>query len=287
MGKITWVKLAVDLFDNDKIRYIRSLPEGNNIILIWVFLLTRAGRCNAGGMIFLTEDIPLDPEMLADLAGFDSKVVRCALAVFQKLGMINMAGNEDSFIEITNWEDYQSVDSMDRIREQNRERKKKQRERQKCIEVSQDGHDKSRDMSRDITQQNKNKKKEEEKDIEEEIIPPISPTEESESISDMLNRLMLEYSFSEPMQEKIREWIEYKDKRKEALTDISIKALLSRLQTEAQSYGDIRIIELIDESILNSWKNLQWKNLETMNNTTGATYMDSIKNRVDVVDNWV
>ena len=39
------------------------------------------------------------------MTGFDSKVVRCALAVFQKLGMINMAGNEDSFIEITNWEE--------------------------------------------------------------------------------------------------------------------------------------------------------------------------------------
>lgn len=138
-----------------------------------------------------------------------------------------------------------------------------------------------------VTEQNKNKKKEEEKDIEEEIIPPISPTEESESISDMLNRLMPEYSFSEPMQEKIREWIEYKDKRKEALTDISIKALLSRLQTEAQKYGDIRIIELVDESILNSWKNLQWKNLEATNNTTGTTFMDSIHNRVDVVDSWV
>ena len=95
------------------------------------------------------------------------------------------------------------------------------------------------------------------------------------------------YSFSEPMQEKIREWIEYKDKRKEALTDISIKALLSRLQTEAQKYGDIRIIELVDESILNSWKNLQWKNLEATNNTTGTTFMDSIHNRVDVVDSWV
>lgn len=38
MNEIKWVKLTVDMFDNRKIRYIRKLPEGNNIVLIWVML---------------------------------------------------------------------------------------------------------------------------------------------------------------------------------------------------------------------------------------------------------
>ena len=55
MAEVKWVKLTTDMFDNRKIKHLRKLPDGNNIVLIWVMLLTMAGRCNAGGMIFLTE----------------------------------------------------------------------------------------------------------------------------------------------------------------------------------------------------------------------------------------
>ena len=54
MAEVKWIKLTTDMFDNRKIRHLRKLPEGNNIVLIWVMLLTMAGKCNAGGMIFLT-----------------------------------------------------------------------------------------------------------------------------------------------------------------------------------------------------------------------------------------
>ena len=66
MAEIKWVKLTTDMFDNRKIKHLRRLPEGNNIVLLWVMLLTMAGRCNAGGMIFLTENIPYTSKMLAD-----------------------------------------------------------------------------------------------------------------------------------------------------------------------------------------------------------------------------
>lgn len=84
MSELSWVKLSLDLFDNRKIKYIRKLPEGNNIMIIWIYLLTLAGKCNSGGMIFLTEDIPLDENMLADLTDFDVNIVRIALVTFDK-----------------------------------------------------------------------------------------------------------------------------------------------------------------------------------------------------------
>lgn len=34
-----WIKLATDIPDNMKIKRIRRLPDGNNVILFWVFLL--------------------------------------------------------------------------------------------------------------------------------------------------------------------------------------------------------------------------------------------------------
>lgn len=117
MSELSWVKLSLDLFDNRKIKYIRKLPEGNNIMIIWIYLLTLAGKCNSGGMIFLTEDIPLDENMLADLTDFDVNIVRIALATFDKLNMIQWTGDNDEFIKVAGWSEYQSVDRLAEIKE--------------------------------------------------------------------------------------------------------------------------------------------------------------------------
>ena len=69
-GGISWIKIDVGMFENRKIRYLRKQPEGDSIVLIWIMLLTLAGRCNAGGAIFLTETVPYTPQMLADELGF-------------------------------------------------------------------------------------------------------------------------------------------------------------------------------------------------------------------------
>lgn len=66
MAKVSWIKIETEMFNNVKIGHIRKLPEGNNIVLILVMLLTMAGRCNANGLIFLTENIPYNEKLLAD-----------------------------------------------------------------------------------------------------------------------------------------------------------------------------------------------------------------------------
>lgn len=128
MDSVKWVKITTDMFDNRKIKYIRKLPEGNNIVLIWVMLLTMAGRCNANGMIFLTENIPYTTKMLADELGFEESTVKLALEALKRMKMISV--DETSF-SVIGWQDYQNVDGMERIREQNRNRQQKLRNRQK------------------------------------------------------------------------------------------------------------------------------------------------------------
>ena len=125
---VKWVKLTTDMFDNRKIKHLRRLPEGNNIVLIWVMLLTMAGRCNSGGMIFLTENIPYTPKMLADELDFEENTVILALRALEDLDMIVTDGK---FFSIAGWEEYQNVEGMDKIREQTRERVAKCRERKR------------------------------------------------------------------------------------------------------------------------------------------------------------
>lgn len=133
MAEVKWIKLTTDMFDNRKIKHLRKLPAGNDIVLIWVMLLTMAGRCNSGGMIYLTENIPYTPKMLADELGFEENVVIMALKALEELSMITM---DSAYLTIPGWEEYQSVDGLERIREQTRKRVQKHREKQKQLECN-------------------------------------------------------------------------------------------------------------------------------------------------------
>jgi predicted phage replisome organizer len=126
------------MFDNRKIKHLRRLPEGNNIVLIWVMLLTMAGRCNSGGMIFLTENIPYTPKMLADELDFEENTVLLAI---QALEQLNMVVTNCGYFSIAGWSEHQNIEGLDKIREQNRLRKQRQRESQKLLTgVSRDCH---------------------------------------------------------------------------------------------------------------------------------------------------
>ena len=141
MAEVKWVKLTTDMFDNRKIKHLRRLPDGNNIVLIWVMLLTMAGRCNAGGMIFLTENIPYTPKMLADELDFEENTVILALQALEQLDMIV---TDNGFFSIAGWEKYQTTDRLAEIREYNRLAQKKSRAKKKLLaEANNNVNDKS------------------------------------------------------------------------------------------------------------------------------------------------
>ena len=129
MADVKWIKLTTDMFDNRKIKHLRKLPEGNSIVLIWVMLLTMAGRCNASGMIFLTENIPYTPKMLADELGFEENTVKLALEALERFRMIV---TDSGFFAIAGWEEYQNIEGMDKIRESKRLAQARWRAKQKA-----------------------------------------------------------------------------------------------------------------------------------------------------------
>lgn len=93
-------------------------------------LLTMAGRCNAGGMIFLTENVPYTPKMLADELDFEENTVILAL---QALENLNMIVADNGFFAIAGWDKYQNIDGMEKIKEQNRKRQAKFKKKQKLL----------------------------------------------------------------------------------------------------------------------------------------------------------
>jgi predicted phage replisome organizer len=133
MSEISWIKLDTGIWTNPKIVQIRSLPGGNTLVLLWILLLTVAGRANARGELLLTQKLPYDEKTLANELGFPVKTVRSALDAFERFDMIRV---QDGVIRIADWEGHQNLDGMEIIREQNRIRKQKQRDRERDSHVT-------------------------------------------------------------------------------------------------------------------------------------------------------
>lgn len=162
MADVKWIKITTDMFDNRKIKHLRRLPEGNNIVLIWVMLLTMAGRCNSGGMIFLTENIPYTTKMLADELDFEENTVILALKALDDL---NMVVTDRGHFAIAGWEEYQNIEGMDKIRESKRIAQAKWRAKQKELPVVESTVESTRYLV-DGTEEDKEEEKEIDIDIE-------------------------------------------------------------------------------------------------------------------------
>ena len=128
MGEVKWIKLAADIFDNRKIRQIESLPDGDAIVVIWLKLLCLAGNINDSGLVYFTKEIPYTEEMMATQFNRPLPTIKLALKVFEQFGMIK---TEADLLKIANWDKYQNLEGLEKIRDQTRKRVANFRERQK------------------------------------------------------------------------------------------------------------------------------------------------------------
>lgn len=133
MADIKWIKLSVEMFDDEKIKLIRSMPEGNAIIVVWIQLLSLAGKTNDSGMIYIARHMAYSEEMLATIFNHPLNVIRLALQTLQSFGLIEV--NPEGVINISNWEKHQSTDKMARMKEQARIRQQKHYYRNRLREL--------------------------------------------------------------------------------------------------------------------------------------------------------
>lgn len=128
--ELKWIKLCTNIFDDEKIALIESMPDADSIIVIWFKILCLAGKQNNCGVLMLSDRIPYTEEMLATIFRRPISTVRLALTTFESFGMIAIVNGT---ITIPNWEKHQSIDVVERYKEQTRERVASYRQRQKAI----------------------------------------------------------------------------------------------------------------------------------------------------------
>lgn len=253
MADVKWIKITTDMFDNRKIKHLRRLPDGDSIVLIWVMLLTLAGRCNSGGMIFLTENIPYTPKMLADELDFEESTVQLALNALEQLGMIQT--NDDGFLAVTGWEKHQNIEGMEKIRESKRLAQARWRAKQATIaekstvDSTVDSTRISVDHAEEEKEEDKNKKEKENRSVR-------------ETTHTLFARLLPDYLLSDSLQAKMGEWVKYKTERKEPYKEQGMKSLLRQVENKAIQYGDDAVCSLIDECMANNWKGIIFDRLQ-------------------------
>ena len=158
MADVKWIKITTDIFDDEKILLIESMPSSDSIITIWFKLLILAGKQNNNGVFMMSNKLPYTDEMLATIFRRDVNTVRLALSTFEKFGMIEIV---DNVITIPNWNKHQTLDAYERKKERDRAYQKGRRERQKMLIEG-----KSSDKSSDVAVSEG--EREEDKDIEKE-----------------------------------------------------------------------------------------------------------------------
>ena len=124
MTEIQWIKLSVGLFDDAKIKIIEGMPEHDTILVIWLKLLIWAGRDNDRGCLRLS-GITMTDEHMASVLGRPINTVRIAMQTLTALKMIEV--HEDHTLFIRNWEKWQNIEGMEKVRLQTKVRTDKYR----------------------------------------------------------------------------------------------------------------------------------------------------------------
>lgn len=127
---ISWIKLDINILDDAKIKIIRSHPDGNSIVLLWIGLLCLAMKSARPGIIEISNGLPYTVDDLASAFNLEKKTVELGLMLFKKYQMIDIFDGDT--IEVINFAKHQSIEELERKRELTRARVSRYREKLKC-----------------------------------------------------------------------------------------------------------------------------------------------------------
>jgi predicted phage replisome organizer len=176
MADVKWIKITTDIFDDEKVLLIESLPDAYAIITVWFKLLCLAGKQNNSGVFMMNNQMPYTENMLSTIFRMKEATVTMALQTFEQFGMVEII---DGVITIPNWNKHQSLDVYEKKKARDRLYQAERRAAQKAlIEKSPDNRltvaRQSLDESSDIAFSDIDK--EEDKEREEDNINNITPS---------------------------------------------------------------------------------------------------------------
>lgn len=239
--KYYWIKLKTNFFDLPTIDWIMSQNNGCEYIVLYQMLCLKTANTDGKLVSQIGEMlIPYDIEKIVrDTKYFSTDTVRVALDLFKNLGLIYVS--DDNTMKISNYDEMvgSETSSAKAMREW---RKKKQLqipsqcESQCDNNVTQEYRDKRleiRDKSIEYRDKSVNKEKEEK--------------EKRETYVSILDS----YTSNDSLKSSLNDFIEMRKKMK-GFTTRAFKLALNKL--DELSNNDNEKIEIVNQSVMNSWK---------------------------------
>lgn len=263
MASVKWIKIVTDIFDDEKILLIETLPEADSIIVIWFKLLCLAGKQNNSGVFMLNDRMPYNEKMFATIFRRKEATIQLALKTFEEFGMIEIL---DGAVTIPNWGKHQTLDQIEQKNEYMRNYMRRYREKQRLLACKTNSKTNSKanvSCAEEDKKENKNKNKNKE--------PPYPLTE---------------FGFSNPLQEKVQEWLTYKAEKKDTYKPTGFKSLMLKIQKQAAEYGEQAVMDLIDECMAANWKGIVWDKLQQRkNDRSGNPFKEALRKELEYEKN--
>lgn len=265
MSDIKWIKICTDIFDDEKILLIESMPEADSIIVIWFKLLCLAGKQNNSGVFMLNDRIPYTDKMLATIFRRKETTVTMALRTFEDFGMIEIV---DGTITIPKWGKHQSLDKIEKKNEYQKEYMREYRKKQKllaCGAALDDGKDKecktnvSINGNANVSCAEEEKEKEKDSEGEKKKKRKSSPTVTDEIATELMEPM----NISDPVKEKVHMWLQYKSEIGDTYKMTGFKTLLKQVEKVEQERGSSAVINQIDKAMRSSWHGMYLENIGT------------------------
>jgi len=130
MADVKWIKILTDVFDDEKILLIESLPDADSLIVIWFKLLCLAGKQNNSGVFLINSNMPYTDEMFSTIFRRPLNTVRLAMNTFEQFGMVEILNGA---VTIPNWGKHQNIEGMEARKDYMKDYMKEYREKQKQI----------------------------------------------------------------------------------------------------------------------------------------------------------
>lgn len=241
-GKYYWLKLKKDFFKRHDIRIIESMPNGKDYILFYLKLLCES--IDHAGNLRFSESIPYNESMLATITFTNIDVVKSAIDVFTKLGMMEIMDDGTYYMS--------EVAKITGSESEWAEKKRIYRQSQK--KLTSRGQNEDNVLPSEDNVRGQKDKVRQEIDIEKDIEIEREKEPDKKRARASADQIAKEFSLSDPVRDAFDRYLSYLSEIGKPAGIETERAILKKLNGLARSEAEA--VEILDNAIRKQWKDI-------------------------------
>lgn len=276
--KYYWLKLREDFFDDPQDETIQYITEQNPLYTIFYLKLCLKALRTDGKMLRYigSKCLPYDVDSLAKLTNMDKDTVRCALALFKEIGLIRFLDSGELFLT--------QIDEMVGSETEEAIRSRKRRSRQALTTNTVPELPGQCAVNDRLVTAERPPEKEIEKELEIETEKETRDRDRDRGRNrekkDLFETLLPNYQISEPLADKIREYLRYrKQQHRFTFQEVSLNAFLKKAEKAEQQYGSTAVMSCFDKTISNGWKGVFYESLPKPDKPKEKSFLQQLQNK--------